>query len=138
MAREAKTLDLTKLDLGACIDALYEARAARLEEAKKVELLATEEERIKAFLIETFDKAKLEGAKGRLATAAITRTVVPVLKEWDLFTEYVRKNKAFDLFERRVSRAAYRERLDAGKSVPGIEPFTVLNLSLVKSGKGEK
>lgn len=132
-----KEVDLTKLDLGACIDALYEARAVRLEQQKAVELLATEEDRIKQHILLTLGENKLEGAKGSRATAAVTRTVVPVLKEWDAFTEYVRKNRAFDLFERRVSKAAFRERLDAGKSVPGIEPFTVVNLSLTKSGKGE-
>jgi hypothetical protein len=132
-----KEVDLTKLDLGACIDALYTARAERLARQKEVEVLAVEESRIKEFLLETLAANKLEGAKGRLATAATRRTVVPVLKEWDLFTEYVRKNRAFDLFERRVSRLAFRERLDAGKTVPGVEPFTVVELSLTKSGKGE-
>ena len=132
-----KEVDLTKLDLGACIDALYVARATRLARQKEVEALAVEEGRIKDFLLETLAANKLEGAKGRLATAATRRTVVPVLKEWDLFTEYVRKNRAFDLFERRISRLAYRERLDAGKTVPGVEPFTVVELSLTKSGKGE-
>ena len=132
-----KTVDLTKLDLGACIDALYEARTARLEQQREVEALAAEEDRIKQYLLKTLNENKLEGAKGRLATAAVTRMVVPVLKEWDSFTEYVRKNRAFDLFERRISRAAFRERLEAGKTVPGVEPFTVENLSLTKSGRGE-
>lgn len=132
-----REVDLTKLDLGACIDALYVARAERLDKQKEVEALAVEEGRIKEYLLETLAANKLEGAKGRLATAATRRTVVPVLKEWDAFTEYVRKNRAFDLFERRVSRLAFRERLDAGKTVPGVEPFTVVELSLTKSGKGE-
>ena len=132
-----KEVDLTKLDLGACIDALYVARATRLARQKEVEMLAVEEGRIKEYLLLTLAENRLEGAKGRLATAATRRTVVPVLKEWDLFTQYVAKHKAFDLFERRVSRLAYRERLDAGKTVPGVEPFTVVELSLTKSGKGE-
>jgi hypothetical protein len=132
-----KEVDLTSLDLGACIDALYVARAERLAKQKEVEALAVEESRIKDYLLQTLAENKLEGARGRLATAATRRTIVPVLKEWDAFTEYVRKNRAFDLFERRVSRLAFRERLDAGKTVPGVEPFTVVELSLTKSGKGE-
>ena len=132
-----KEVDLTTLDLGACIDALYVARATRLARQKEVEMLAVEEGRIKEYLLLTLAENKLEGAKGRLATAATRRTVVPVLKEWDLFTQYVAKTKSFDLFERRISRLAYRERFDAGKTVPGVEPFTVVELSLTKSGKGE-
>lgn len=137
MKKSKKVVDLTKLDLGACIDALYEARAHRLAQQKEVETLAAEEGRIKEYLLQQLAENKLEGAKGRLATAATRRTVVPVLKEWGVFTAYVAKHKAFDLFERRVSRLAFRERLDAGEVVPGVEPFTVVELSLTKSGKGE-
>ena len=98
-------------------------------------MLAVEEGRIKEYLLLTLAENKLEGAKGRLATAATRRTVVPILKEYGEFVAFVHKNKAYDLFERRISRTAWRERLDAGVQVPGTEPFTVVELSLTKSGK---
>jgi hypothetical protein len=129
--------NLSDLDMGACIDALYEARSKRLAAQKDVDALAAEEELIKNHLINNFEKAKLEGAKGRVATATLTRLTVPVVKDWGSFCEYVRAENAFDLIERRVAKVAYRDRLEENIAVPGLEPFVVVGLSLTKSSRGE-
>ncbi len=128
-------MDLTNLSLGDCIDALYAARAARLEKQKATDELAAEEERIRKHLFQTFEKNALESASGVTATASITRTTVPTVKDWDALSTYIRENNAFDLFERRLSTAAYRERLEAGVVVPGTEPFVKLNLSLTRRSR---
>ena len=70
-----------------------------------------------------------------VATAAITRTTVAQVTDWDEVYKYVKKTGEFDLLQKRMSDVAYRERLDAGKPVPGTEPFIVVNLSLTKSSK---
>jgi hypothetical protein len=130
--------DLTTLSLGACIDSLYKVRAKRLEQQHKVEELAKEEERVREHLLTVLNEGKMEGAKGRLATAAISRTTIPIVKDWDAFVAYVRKNNAFDLIERRPAKLAFRERLEAKQSVPGLEPFVVVSISLTKSSKKEE
>ena len=137
MAKKQKEVDLTTLDLGACIDALYEARAARLDKQHEVEALAAEEGRIKEHLLTQLAENKLEKATGRRATASITRTIAGSIKDWDRFTAYVKKHNAFDLLERRVGQTAFRARIEAGALVPGVEAFPVVNLSLTKSNRGE-
>jgi hypothetical protein len=130
-------MDLMAMDMGECIDALYEARTKRLAAQKVVDALAAEEEVVKSHIINSFEKVKLEGAKGRVATASLTRTTVPLVKDWGAFTQYVKENNAFDLFERRVAKVAYRDRLESKEVVPGLEPFVVVGLSLTKSSRGE-
>lgn len=127
--------DLTQLSLGACIDELYAVRAKRLEIKATLDAMVSEEERIRSHLFETFEKDSLESASGAEATASITRTTVPTVRDWDAFTQYIKDNNAFDLLERRASTSGYRARMEQNEVVPGVEPFVKLNISLTRRSR---
>ena len=118
--------------LGACVDLAYTLRAERLEIEKKVNEMKAQEKELEEHIFQTFAKSDIDKAGGSVATAAITRTVVPNVTDWDTFYKYIIKTKSLDLLERRPSRSAYRERLDAGEAVPGVEAFERIGLSLTK------
>ena len=118
--------------LGACVDLAYQIRADRLEIERKVDAMKKEEKELEEHIFQTFAKADIDKAGGTIATAAITRTVVPNVTDWDQFYKYIMKTKSLDLLERRPSRSAFRERLDAGETVPGVEAFERIGLSLTK------
>ena len=118
--------------LGACIDKLYELRESRLEAQRAVDEMSSKETELHKHIIDTFSKADLDGASGKLATCSINKTIVPSVVDWDVLYKFIHKTKSFDLLERRVSRAAYKERLDAEEVVPGVESFGVVKLSLRK------
>jgi hypothetical protein len=120
--------------LGACIDLAYSMRAARLELEGKTEEMRKEETALKDHILLAFSKSELEGSKGAVASASITRLTVPKVVDWELFYSFIAKHEAFELLERRPSRSAYKERLEAGVKVPGVEPMEVINLSLNKVG----
>lgn len=126
------------MTIGEKIDALYEARAARLQYQKQcdeeIAKLKGIEEEARASIIEELRAAGLKGAKGTLATAAITQSIVPKASDWEALHGYILEHKALDLFERRISRTAYRERLDAGEVIPGVEQQVVTDISLTKAG----
>jgi len=121
------------MEVGELIDTLYRKRAERLEAQSKVEAMEAEEKAIREQVIMMLQEQGLEGGKGGVATAGITRRVVGQATNWDEIYQYVKENDAFDLLHRRISDTAYRDRLEQGEVVPGINPVEVVGLSLNKS-----
>jgi hypothetical protein len=66
----------------------------------------------------------IEKATGSKASVSLSSTVVADVQDWDAFWPYIAKNKFWHLVQKRVSDPAYRELLDLGKKVPGVQPFT--------------
>lgn len=118
--------------VGACVDALYKMRAKRLEAQKMVDLSKSQEEALKQHVLANFAEITVEGARGKLASANITRRVVADVEDWDAFFSWVAKNDAWDMVQKRVNDTAYRARLDENVEVPGAVPLTVVGLSLTK------
>lgn len=66
----------------------------------------------------------LNGATGSGLTVSVVTSIVPTVKDWPKFEQYVHRHKAFHLFERRVHTKAWREESEALKEpVPGTEPY---------------
>jgi hypothetical protein len=121
--------------LGACIDLAYKMRSERLELDKEVEKLKEEEAALKQHIMNSFDKVNIDGARGKVATASLSPRTVAQVEDWEALQKYIKKTGAFDLLQRRVNDAAFRERLDAKKTVPGVVPFVITTLSLTKASK---
>lgn len=115
---------------GALIDQLWAAR----EEKRKVETTLKEvDETIKGIeerVMERLGTEGLEKATGSKATVSVTTSVVADVQDWDALWPFIAKNKFWHLVQRRVSDPSYRELLDLGKKVPGVQPFTKRKLNL--------
>lgn len=118
--------------LGECVDRAYKLRAKRLEIEKKASEVKAEESALKNHILNEFDKTEIEGARGKVASASISRNTVPHVKDWNRFMAWVLKTKSLDMFEKRVSKSAYKERLDSKVTVPGVEPFVMVTVNLSK------
>jgi hypothetical protein len=121
--------------LGACVDALYKMREKRLLAQRKVDASKEEETALRDHVLQAFGKDDVEGAKGSLAMCSITRNTVADVNDWDALYEYIYKEKAFDMIQRRVNDSSYRDRLEQGVVVPGVQPFVVIGLSITKVNK---
>jgi hypothetical protein len=125
--------------LGACIDLAYTARAERIDKQREfdavIEEMKSRESEIKDHIINTFAKSDIDGAKGSICSASITRSVVPHVKDWPLVYKFIEKTKAWDLMERRMNKTAFRDRLTEGVKIPGVEAFEMVDLSLTKIGE---
>ena len=119
--------------LGACADLVYDLRQQRLAAQKVVEEIEAREKAVKEHLIQQLPKSEAGGVTGKHARVTIVKKQVAQVKDWDLFYRYVLKTKDFSLLQRRVGEAAVQERWDAGKPVPGVEPFVVVTLSIGKA-----
>ena len=120
---------------GGCIDKLYKDRAKRIAAQRKVDDMKEAEGLLEEHILSSLKGARLEGGKGKLATAALSTRTVAKCKDWPAFFKYVKETDSFDLIQKRINDSAFRERLEAGVSVPAVEPVEVVSLSLTKSHK---
>jgi hypothetical protein len=131
MATATKAKPTTRpVPTGKLIDQYWAAREEkrRLEaEVKEVETVMAD---LEQKLMESMESEGLEKATGTKASVSISTSTVADVKDWDSFWAYIFKNKYSHLLQRRVSEPAYRELLEAGKKVPGVEPFNKRKLNL--------
>lgn len=130
MATKAAVKNARPPTTGALIDQHWAAREEKRhleEQAKEVEAKIKE---IEAQLFERLDAEGLEKATGSKASISISSSVVADVQDWDALWPYIAKNKLFHMVQRRISDPAYRELLELGKKVPGVQPFTNRRLNL--------
>ena len=110
--------------MGALIDSIWASR----EEKRRLETQVKETEatiaELQTQLMERMEAEGTDKAQGSKASVTISKNVVANVEDWDAFWAYVIKKKYTHLLQRRVSDPAYRELLDLGMKVPGVEPFT--------------
>lgn len=120
--------------LGACADLLFTTREVRLKMEKEVAKVAARESEIREHLIRELPKADASGVSGKIARATRSEKIVAQVKDWPLFYAYIKKSGNFAMLQRRIGDAAIQEQWENKKKVPGVEPFTVVSISLGKAG----
>lgn len=130
MAKEPKPKPLPK-SMAACADLLFERREKRLAADKVAAALKAEETALINHIIDNLPKDS-SGAMGKHHKAQVITETKQQVKDWPVFFAYVSKTKAWDMLQKRTSDAAVQARIDDGKKVPGVEPFTVVKVSLTK------
>lgn len=119
--------------LGAMADRMYELQQERLALDRQSEAIKAEQTALGDHLLVAFPKEKLEGAKGKIGQTNIKRKDVPAIDDWDEFYKHLKKTGEFDLLQRRPHEAAFTERWENGKSVPGTSKFTRISISISKA-----
>lgn len=115
---------------GTTVDALIELRNKKRDLEASVKSLEGQIEDVQSQLLEDMEAAGVEKLSGKLGTVSISTSVVANVEDWDALYPYIAKNKLWHLLQRRVSDPAYRELLEAGKKVPGVQPFNKKRLNL--------
>lgn len=118
--------------LGVLVDQFKKVEEARLKADKVAAALKVDETLIKATIFEALRKNETTVAGGSTYKCEMTEEDQPTVKDWPKFYEYIRKNKAFEMLERRPGKAAIKERWNDGVNVPGVEKFPVPKLSITK------
>lgn len=131
MATTAKTAAKARpATTGSIIDKLWAARESKRLLEVQIKEVGVQIEDIETALMERLGAEGLEKATGSKASVSITSSVNADVQDWDTFWTFIIKNKYSQLLQRRVSEPAYRELLEAGKKVPGVQPFTKKKLNL--------
>ena len=118
--------------LGACADRLYELKAEKSAAQKVVEAIEAEETAIKNYIIDELPKSNASGIAGTKARVTVVTKPVPRATDWMEVYNFILRNDRFDLLQRRLSDAAVKEMWQDGQSVPGVEPFNVITVSINK------
>lgn len=121
------------LSVGTMIDRMWELR----EEKKKLEAAAKEltskMDELEEALAAKMDADGVTKATGKSASVSFSFSVAANVQGddgWKMLYAYIKKTGYFHLLQRRVTDTAYKELLDAGKRVPGVEPFTKKRINL--------
>jgi hypothetical protein len=122
------------LDSGTLIDRLYKVRARRLALQKDVEDLKSEERLAEQEIYSLLDAQGLRKATGAIASFSWKEVPVPSVGDWSKLHDFIMKNDAFELLQKRVSVEACRERWDDGLEIPGVERIGKVEFSLRASG----
>lgn len=116
--------------IGGMIDQLHALRERKRELQAEIDKVEGEYSGVEEQLMEKLAAEGVDASKGKVASCSITKTTVAEVKDWDEVFKYVKKTGHFHLFQRRITDGAYREILESGKKVPGIEPFVKKRLNL--------
>lgn len=118
--------------LGAAVDDYHDLRQLRLQLDKVVNAIKKEEARLTDHVIDNLDKKTEGGAVGKRFKGIVVKEDVPQVDDWPVFYAHIKKTGGFDLLNRALNKAAYKERAEQGKVVPGTKIFPVLKLSVTK------
>jgi hypothetical protein len=116
--------------IGDMIDQLALLRDRKRELEAQVAVIEGEYAGVEEQLVEKLAQQGIDASRGTKASCSISKTVVASVTDWDKVYAYVKRTGHFQIFQRRIADAAYRELLEAGKKVPGAEPFIKKRLNL--------
>jgi len=120
------------MTLGNQIDTLYALKQTKAELARKERTIGEQIREHETKLQEELKNLGISKASGEKATIRVSSLNTPSVKDWDALYEYIRENDAFYLLQRSVNGAPYRELIDAGVEVPGVETFSKTSISTTK------
>jgi hypothetical protein len=116
--------------IGTLADQLYAKREMKRKLEEQVKLINEEIAALTETAIETMDAQNTTKGEGKLASLSISSNVVANVLDWDQVWPWIARTKSFHMVQKRLNDASYREVLDMGKQVPGVQPFTKRNLSV--------
>lgn len=103
---------------------------ARLTELRNEEKdLKQAEEDIDRQLFSELDAQGLSRTANNDFSVSINKDTVADVEDWDAVYQYLSKSGDFSLLHKRISGAAFKEILNLGESVPGLEPREIRRLN---------
>ncbi len=114
--------------IGTMIDNLDKIRKKKRALDEQVKVLESDYHQLTEQILERMASENMPKASGRRATVSRSESLVGQLEDWEALTKYISRTKNFQLFERRISAAAFRELFEKKGDVPGIKPFTKITL----------
>ena len=116
------------------IDKMFKLRERKRELEAQVKAINAEIAECNDWLLQRYAEIGTTTARGSLASATLTETIVPNIEDWGLVQQYIMDNDALYLVHRRISAGPWKELMDTGEEIPGITPFTKRTISLRKLG----
>jgi hypothetical protein len=110
-----------------------EKEAVEAEIKERVDTIKAAMTKLEAWLKAKLDADGLTSFKTDHGTAFLTTTDFANVEDWDAVLRFIREQEAFDMLEKRISKAAVRGYIEAHKEVPpGVKYGTKLDINIRK------
>ncbi len=116
--------------IGVLIDQLQKTKKRHAQQNDKLNAIKDEVARLEAAIIEAMEAQGVTRSASENAAVAISRPSVPSVVDWDQVYGWILSTGNIHLLERRVSVQAFRDYLEQGGNIPGIEKFVKTKLSM--------
>ena len=83
--------------------------------------LKAREDTLDTKIIEKLDSEVLARSANEVASVSIREDLVPDVQDWDALYQHISDTNDFSLLHRRVSSTAFKERINQGDAVPGLQ-----------------
>ena len=123
---------MAKPTLGTLLDQMQQLRDERRDLEAQSKELKTKYEELEIKAIEMMENAGLDKASGELATASLSENEVPSVTDWNRLLPCIKRNGAWQLFERRIAKGAWVELVQnrKGRALPGVESYVTKRINL--------
>jgi hypothetical protein len=118
--------------IGLCADLYAEVRELRLAMQKLVDDVKARESEVREHIINSLSKSDDTGAAGKRYRAQVVTKLKPTLKDWNAFTHFVEDYGCWHLLQKRMNERAVLDMLEEGESVPGVEKFNAVDVSITR------
>ena len=125
---------MTPEELGVLADDFEMVYQKRLAADKVAAELKTAESQLKAALIREMTDSKLSAVGGRKVRLTIEKIEIPTAQDWEKVWAHIRETGDFSLLEKRLGKAAVKERWENGEEVPGVIHFPDFKLHRSTAG----
>jgi len=115
---------------GQALEIIAALRAQREGFEAQAAAVKSQEDAIREWLKAAMEQLGLPGVKGSTLGATLSEVTSPQVTDWAKLYAYIKKTGDFELLHRRVGATAWAERVAAGKSVPGVEAKTYIELKI--------
>lgn len=126
------TLTVDKV-IGKYMKLRSQKEALEAETKEKVATIKTNMAKIEAWLKAKADEDGVTSFKTDSGTAFLTTVDFASVDNWDAVLDFIREEEAYDMLEKRVSKAAVRGYIETNNAVPpGVKYGTKLDINIRK------
>lgn len=117
--------------LGNVVKKFLSVKSKIKAKSREIEELKSEAFKMELELIISMETEKLSRFDVEsLGSVTLKTPTIGVVKEWDKFYKFIKKNNAFELLQKRIGQTAFGEYLEANKKVPGVETMVKKSLTV--------
>ena len=110
-----------------------EKEAAEAEIKERVDSIKAAMAKLEAWLKAKLDADGLTSFKTEYGTAFLTTNDFANVEDWDAVLRFIREEEAYDMLEKRISKATVRGYIETNKEVPpGVKYGTKLDINIRK------
>lgn len=120
--------------IGTILDNLWKLKQQKEALEDEIRKIKAAYDTVEKEAFDVYKNEDIDRAAGKVAQASLSTTTYPSLKDYESFANFVYRNKALDLLQRRVAKGNWTDRLEArkGRPIPGVETFEQIKLNLRK------